>query len=369
MLPCLRPDLVDLAAYAAHPEETVPLPESLDRLDANENPYELPAELKAKLAWIYQHDLRDHRYPDGQYPKLKQAIADYVSATAGRPVSPAQITVGNGSDELIRSLLIATCAAGRGSILVADPTFGMYAILAATLGIPVIRVPRDPDTWQVDLAAAQEQLAGSDIRVVFMVHPNSPTGNGLTEAEMAWLRQLPDSTLVVIDEAYFEFSGQTVLATAPLPPHWVILRTFSKAFRLAGQRVGYGVADPEVIRILEKVRLPYNLPSMAQAAAQVVLQHWPEVLAVIPELRQARQDLYAALAPLPDLRVWPSQANFLFLHPAPGNDPLAVQQHLAQRGTLVRATGGGLRISLGTPDQNHRTRIALEKRFGRPPTP
>ena len=214
MLPFIRSDLAQFTAYKPHPSSDTaePVPAQFDRLDTNESPYDLPPELKEKLAWTYQQVIETNRYPDGGHETLKDAIAEYVNESASLSPSvftAANISVGNGSDELIRSLLIATCLGGEGSILVANPTFSMYGILAKTLGIPVVAVGRNEANFEIDLKAAQsaiEQTQNPPIRVVFVVHPNSPTANRLTAAELAWLRSLSEQILVVIDEAYFEFS-------------------------------------------------------------------------------------------------------------------------------------------------------------------
>ncbi|TVQ06104.1 MAG: histidinol-phosphate transaminase [Leptolyngbya sp. DLM2.Bin27] len=371
-LPFLRSAVVGLAAYTPHVESPeYPSPDCLDILDTNECPYDLPEALKEKLAWLLHHDIAANRYPDGGHGPLKTAIAQYVTESApGATFGPEQISVGNGSDELIRSLLIATCVGGAGSVLVADPTFSMYGILARTLGIAVKTVGRREETFEVDLAAAQQaidQPAGSPVRVVFMVHPNSPTGNALTAAEVAWLESLPSDILVVIDEAYFEFSQQTTVAQVLARPNWVVMRTFSKAFRLAAYRVGYAVANPALTQALEKVRLPYNLPSLTQAAAQLALTHRQELLAVVPEMQQQRQELAAAIAQHIPLRLWPSDANFLYGRPwVQAGQPLNAElerwfQGLRAQGTLVRYTGGGLRITIGTPAENQRTLSHMQR--------
>ncbi|GAB4140894.1 MAG: histidinol-phosphate transaminase [Cyanobacteria bacterium J069] len=374
MLPFLRSDLAQLVSYTPHPggadgssSPGVPVPsEAIDRLDTNESPYDLPEDLKQKLAWVYQHELEANRYPDGGHEALKAAIAHYANRSASLEadwVTPHHISVSSGSDELIRSLLIATCLRSEGSVLVADPTFSMYGITASTLGVPVVRVGRDEHTFETDLTAAAQAIATPvagqpAIRVVFMVHPNSPTGNALTAAELAWLRGLPPHILVVIDEAYFEFSQQTVLPELRQRPNWVILRTFSKAFRLASHRVGYAIAHPELAATLEKIRLPYNLPSLSQRAAELALAHQDTLLAAIPTLLAERDRLFQSLTPLPGITVWPSAANFLFLRLL--NDPSdsnleAMFQNLKSSGTLIRKTCGGLRITIGTPAENQRT--------------
>ncbi len=371
-LPFLRSAVVQLAAYqphvepAADPSSALVAPIRLDPLDTNECPYDLPEAYKEKLAWLLHHDIAANRYPDGGHGPLKVAIAQYVSEAipADSPIGPEHISVGNGSDELIRSVLIATCVGGEGAVLVAAPTFSMYGILARTLGIPVVSVGRSEKTFEVDLAAAEASIAqpqGLPVRVVFMVHPNSPTGNALTAAELAWLEQLPPEVLVVVDEAYFEFSQQTTLAAVLDRPNWVVMRTFSKAFRLAAYRVGYTVAQPALTQALEKVRLPYNLPSLTQAAAQLALAHRQELLAVVPEIQQQRRELAEAIAQHTPLHLWPSDANFLYGRPPvpPGQSTEAELERwfhrLRAQGSLVRHTGGGLRITIGTPAENQRT--------------
>jgi histidinol-phosphate aminotransferase len=365
-LPFIRSDVAQLAAYMPHPGGASAItPEPIDHLDTNECPYDLPKDLKEKLAWAIQQDIQANRYPDGGHLELRNGIATYATETTQDAATFAteHISVGNGSDELIRSLLIATCLGGEGSILVANPTFSMYAILARTLGIPVVAVGRHDDTFEVDLAVAQQAIESPPdlpVRVVFMVHPNSPTANGLTEAELEWLKFLPEDVLVVVDEAYFEFSQQTTAAEVLQRPNWVVLRTFSKAFRLAALRVGYAIAHPDIISALEKVRLPYNLPSPTQVAAKLALVHRQELLAIIPEIQTQRHQLAHALAEKGHLRLWPSTANFLYGRPQNPTRPMAEElaywfTGLKEQGTLIRHTGGGLRITVGSPEENQRT--------------
>ncbi len=373
MLPFIRSDLAKFTAYKPHPgsDSKEPVATQLDRLDTNESPYDLPSELKEKLAVEYQQLIETNRYPDGGHEKLKNAIAEYVSQSA--ELSPSlftklNISVGNGSDELIRSILIATCLGGEGSILVAQPTFSMYGILAQTLGIPVVTVARNQDNFEIDLKAAQlaiDNTQNPPIRTIFVVHPNSPTGNGLTAAELAWLRSLSEDILVVIDEAYFEFSQTSLVGELPHHPNWVVLRTFSKAFRLAAHRLGYALAHPELIAILEKVRLPYNLPSFSIAAGLMVLKN-RQLLDSISETLNERAKLFEALSQNPELQVWHSAANFIFLRPKPQNSDNKefylknLTQKLRIGGTLVREINQGLRITIGNPSENIRTLKSLE---------
>ena len=369
----IRKDLAQLSAYTPHPSGEIS--HSLDHLDTNESPYDLPTLLKSKLAWLYQQGMEANRYPDGSHLALKNLIANYVnqSAALSGVISAEHISVGNGSDELIRSILIATCLGGEGSILVANPTFSMYAILARTLGIPVVSIQRLTTDFALDLVAATEAIERTHhppIRVVFVVHPNSPTGNCLTTAELEWLRSLREDILVVIDEAYFEFSQTSLVAEIAQRPNWLILRTFSKAFRLASHRVGYAIAPPAMATVLEKIRLPYNLPGFSYAAALLALKERNLLLKNIESTLQEREKLWQVLSQRRDIRVWRSEANFIYLQLNNVSEPTASEklaqltQDLKAKGTLIRHTGGGLRITIGTPAENTRTIARLQELLG-----
>ena len=358
MLPFIRSDLTQIQSYKADPEGSESKPLVMDRLDTNECPYDLPAPLKAKLTALYQNQIEANRYPNGDHLSLKNAIASYVNeAIDGEGIDDSWVSVGNGSDELIRSVLMATCLGGEGSILVARPTFSMYAILAKTLGISVVTVDRS-DTFEMDWVSAQAAIDNTQtppIRVVFVVHPNSPTANPLTDAEIAWLDSLSDQVLVVVDEAYFEFSQQTMLSRVITQPNWLIFRTFSKAFRLAAHRVGYAIAHPEMIATLEKMRLPYNLTAVSLAAAELAMTERAALLSAVPEILAERDQLLEKLRSLSQLTVWPSAANFIHVRAA--SEPQSKQIYLAMKhlGSSIRFTGGGLRITVGSPKENQRT--------------
>jgi histidinol-phosphate aminotransferase len=378
MLPYIRQDLAQFSAYKPHPgsNSAEPVVTQFDRLDTNESPYDLPSELKEKLAWTYQQLIETNRYPDGGHEELKSAIANYVNESASITTSTftsENISVGNGSDELIRSLLIASCVGGNGSILVANPTFSMYGILAQTLGINAVGVPRKEENFEIDLKAAQSALENTQnppIRAIFVVHPNSPTANALTDAEITWLKNQPEDILVIVDEAYFEFSQHTLVSEIEKHPNWVVMRTFSKAFRLAAMRVGYCIAHPELITILEKIRLPYNLPSFSLATALLAMQNRKILLNTIPQTLNEREKLQTTLARQSKLKVWNSATNFIYLKPqinASFSSSMSIEdclinltQELRTMGTLVRHTGGGMRITVGTPEENTRTLMRIQ---------
>ncbi|MEO1561159.1 MAG: histidinol-phosphate transaminase [Cyanobacteria bacterium J06632_19] len=357
------------------PSQISPEPTESDKLDTNESPYDLPIDLKEKLAWTYKELIETNRYPDGGHSLLKQAISEYINESANLSSNvfvSNNISLGNGSDELIRSILISTCLGGNGSVLVAQPTFSMYGILAQALGIPVVSVPRNSENFEIDLQAASEAIAKTQqppIRTVFVVHPNSPTANCLTVAELEWLRSLPEDILIVIDEAYFEFSQNTLASELSQHPNWVILRTFSKGFRLAAMRVGYSISHPEVTAILEKVRLPYNLPSFSIAAALIAIQNRSLLLESVSQTNNERSKLLKNLSQYPELQISASAANFVFLRfknqeGKEINTALTnLHKELKSLGTLTRFTGGGLRITVGSASENVRTLERFQKAY------
>ncbi|WP_052312131.1 histidinol-phosphate transaminase, partial [Richelia intracellularis] len=331
-------------------------------LDTNESSEDLPPQLQEKLLCTYQESIKNNRYPDSSHEKLKSSIANYVNESAEldrQTFSSKSISISNGSDELIRSILIASCVNGEGSILVAEPTFSMYGILAKTLGIPLVTIPRNEDNFAIDLQAATSainNIKNPPIRAVFIVHPNSPTGNTLNNSEVDWLINLPENILVVIDEAYFEFSQTTLVSKLVQYPNWVVLRTFSKAFRLAAHRIGYCVANPKTISILEKVRLPYNIPSFSLAAALIAMENHKLLLGSVLQTLTERDKLIQELRLNIALKVWDSRANFIFIKTQALNlDVKTINLKLRESGTLVREIYQGLRITVGTPAENKRT--------------
>lgn len=369
----LRPEIAELLGYSSHIDEQ-DIPSEIDKLDTNESPYDLPVAEKEKLAGQYQRLIESNRYPDGSHEVLKSAIAQYVNENNASPIDANYISVGNGSDELIRSLLIATCVGTNASILISEPTFSMYKILAQTLGITTISIPREETHFtikrgQADQAIAQATASGHPVKIIFVVHPNSPTGNSLTPAEIEWLQNLPEDMLVVIDEAYFEFSGHSLAQELPAHRNWAILRTFSKAFRLAAHRVGYCIAHPQLTQALEKIRLPYNLPSFSQAAALVALENRHQLLSAMTEMQSEREKLYQFLTGNSRLQVWASDANFIYWRFNLPSQQEQNQQHqhlvktLQQQGTLLRHTANGIRMTVGTPAENQRTLERLEIYF------
>ncbi len=344
MAAALREEFAALEAYAP-PAET-----RGDALDANENPLPPPARWREAARGILEQ-ASVHRYPDPRAAGLRSRLA----ALHGLPGDA--LLFGNGSDELI-GLLLAAFGGPEALCLVPDPTFSMYRICALAQGWRVEEIPLGPD-WELggSFVDAARRLRPT---LVFLDSPNNPTGAAFDPAVVDSLRGLEGTTLVV-DEAYVEFGGRSLLAAAPREEGLVVLRTFSKAWGLAGLRLGWLAAHPRLVVGLEKARLPYNVGALTQALGCAALDLAPEFLGRVPGLLAHRTRLSAALAGVPGLRQWRSDANFILCsHP----DAAALHGHLLQRGLRARRFEGGrlsgcLRISVGDAGQTLRLEEAL----------
>jgi histidinol-phosphate aminotransferase len=342
-----RPDIVALKAY----EHAVWEPE-LERLHANELPWRSFAD--ESLAGL-------NRYPEPQ----PQALVDRLASLYG--VAPQSVLVGRGSDEAIDLLVRGFCRAGQDSVVICPPTFGMYSVAARIQGADVVSVPlRAEADFALDERGVLEKCA-PNVKLVFLCSPNNPTGTALSEdAIVSLTRALEGRAMVVVDEAYMEFSGAQSLARRISDlPHLAVLRTLSKAYALAGARCGTLIADPEVVKLLRKVIPPYAIAQLSMEAVLKVLE--PAQLAVskarLATIVSERERLLAAFAKLPNItRVWPSAANFILAEFA---DPaLALARSRGAR-LLIRdvrgypGLGRCLRITVGSPEQNHRLLEAL----------
>jgi histidinol-phosphate aminotransferase len=337
-----RPDIVALKPY-----EHASWEPGLERLHANELPWR-PADDDSAAGL--------NRYPEPQPRALLERLAQLYA------VAPASVLAGRGSDEAIDLLTRAFCRAGRDSVLVCPPTFGMYAVCARIQGAQVVQVPlRAAEGFALD---EQAVLAGCgpDVKLVFLCSPNNPTGNLLDEPAILRLgRELAGRALLVVDEAYVEFADRPSLArkVAQLP-NLAILRTLSKAYGLAGARCGALIADPEVIALLRKIIPPYAITQLTLEAVLHSLA--PEALAAsrahLEVLLAQRQRLLGALPRLARVsRVWPSDANFVLAEFEDAGTALA---RAREARLLVRdargypGLGRALRVTVGTPQQNDR---------------
>jgi histidinol-phosphate aminotransferase len=340
ILALARPDIVALKAYPHASWD----PE-FDRLHANELPWR--AETDRSQAGL-------NRYPEPHPHVLTQRLAVLYA------VSEQQLLPGRGSDESIDLLVRGFCRAGVDNVIICPPTFGMYAVAARIQGAEVREVPLLRDRGFALDTAGVLAACDANTRIVFLCSPNNPTGNAMAPAAIEQLLiALEDRALVVLDEAYLEFSGAASLTLAlDRFPNLVVLRTLSKAYGLAGARVGSLIAAPEIVALLAKVIPPYSIP---QLTIEAVLATLGDVqLAIqrerVGQVRAERERLRAALAACkPVQKIWPSVANFLLVDFAAPDAVLAAARAAK---LLIRdmrnVAPSSLRISVGTPEQNDR---------------
>ncbi|KAB8140837.1 histidinol-phosphate transaminase [Chloroflexia bacterium SDU3-3] len=359
----LRPDIAALEPYTP----IVPLEvlaerlgrpiDQIIKLDANENPYGASPRALAALASYPHYAI----YPDPEHTALRAALSAYT----GQPA--ARLICGAGSDELIDLLMRAFLMPGD-AIINCGPTFGMYPFDAQLFAARVIAVPRT-EGFAVDIEAVADAAQAHGAKMVFLANPNNPTGTLTPRAEIERLLELP--MLVVVDEAYAEFAGQSLIDMVGSRPNLVVLRTFSKWAGLAGLRVGYAAVPEELIAHLWKIKQPYNVNCAAEQAALASLADMPYLQGLIDQIVAERGRLMAALAELPLLRPFPSSANFVLCRVAaePGAGPqraMAIKRHLEERGILIRyyttpALADCIRISVGRPEQNDALLAALRE--------
>ncbi len=334
----------ELLAQKAYAVENTACPV---KLDANENPLAIPGPLRERFA-ARLASVSLNRYPEAGSPALVARFAKVFG------VGGDQVVLGNGSDELIQILCTAVARPGA-EAMIPIPTFAMYRIAAQNAGLKVAAVSLDGG-FDLDLAAVRERIAAHPPALTFLAWPNNPTGNcfGRDRIE-AILRESPG--IVVVDEAYFHFSGQTFLPLLSRHENLVILRTLSKV-GFAAMRIGLLIGPPALVCELDKVRLPYNLNAMSQAAAGFYLDHERTFLKQAEKIRRWRGELYAAMKTIPGIDPRPTDANFIFFHC--DFDADRVYTKLMKRGILIKNfnTPGTMknfmRVTVGTREENGR---------------
>jgi histidinol-phosphate aminotransferase len=349
----LRPELRGRTAYGA------PQLQVTHRLNTNENPYPLPESLLADLGTALAEASRGlNRYPDRNAGALRTDLAAYLTRTSGERITPDQVWAANGSNEVLQQLLQTFGGSGR-TALGFTPSYSMHPIISAGTGSRWVDGHRSAD-FTIDAAAAVDQLAQARPDVVFVTSPNNPTG---TAVELDTIAAIYDATpgVLVVDEAYAEFARPgtaSALTLLPGRPRLVVSRTMSKAFGMAGLRLGYLAAAPAVVDALQLVRLPYHLSTLTQAAARTALAHTDELLATVDAVKEQRDRIVAAL-PAMGLTSVPSDANFVLFGRFP--DAAAAWQALLDRDVLVRDVGlpGWLRVTAGTPEETDAFLTAL----------
>lgn len=336
----VRDDIKGLVPYEPH------LFNNVIKMDANENPHSFPADVITNIfSGLNGEDFI--RYPDPLGLELKGKISQFT----GEP--PENIVLGNGSDELIQLILQTFGGPGR-RVVIPVPTFSMYRIHGEITGTIPLEVPRD-DSFGLVTGELLAEMRHPDTRVTFIASPNNPTGNCIPIDEISSLVKGVES-LVVVDEAYIDFGGETSLPLLRTYPNLVILRTFSK-IGLAGLRVGYLLANRDVTHELSKVKQPYNVNTVSQKAAGAVLDHWPVFREQIAEIAAERDRLAEGMKKMPGVRVYPSQANFiLFSTPIPAGEVhrQLLEDRILTRYGLGRTHGleNCLRVTIGTKQEN-----------------
>lgn len=349
----VRADFADLEEYApVKPIEVLARelglePDQIVKLDANENLYGPHPAVRQAAA-----NAPLHIYPDPFQSELRQALADWLD------VDPDQIVAGAGADDLLD---ITIRLVWPDTVVTTPPTFGMYRFLALVNRAKVIEVPRT-DTWELDLAEIAAAVRRG-AQMVFLASPNNPTGNLASPEEVEQLCSL--DALIVVDEAYAEFAGTTLLSLVADHPNLVIVRTFSKWAGLAGLRVGYGIAHPDLARRMMTIKQPYNVNAAGYAAALAALAHRDEVMETVRALVRERERLEEALQAFSWLRPHHSAANFV-LCGVEGHSARHIAEALRKRGVLVRyydrpELRNFIRISAGRPQDTDRLLAALRE--------
>jgi histidinol-phosphate aminotransferase len=341
VLALVRPEILALAPYSSARKESKG---GRVWLDANENP-ETPA----------AHQPLFNRYPEPQPANLVELLAGLYGVPAN------QLLVTRGSDEGIDLLLRTFCRAGQDAILITPPTYGMYVVAAGIQNARVVTVPLIREqNFALDADAVLKAVTPA-VKIVFLCSPNNPTGNLLDRAAvLKVVRALAGRAIVAVDEAYVDFADVPSLAEEiPANPNLIVLRTLSKAFGLAGARVGTTIADPAVIAVLQKVIAPYPVPVPVLLAALAALA--PEGLAAaqqsVGQLMKERARLMAALPVLPVVkRVWPSDTNYILIEVADSTRVMAAGRAAGivwrDRSKDVPHT---IRITVGTAEENNQT--------------
>jgi histidinol-phosphate aminotransferase len=350
----LREDLQDLKAYGA-PQIDVPV-----RLNTNENPYPPSPELVRAVADAVGAIAGTlNRYPDRNAVELRKDLAAYLDEQGlGCGLTAERVWAANGSNEVIQQLLQAFGGPGR-TALGFEPSYSMHPLIARVTSTSWHPVQRDAD-FGITAARAAEVISQVRPDVVFLTSPNNPTGTAMSPDVIAAVCEAAPG-LVVVDEAYSEFARAempSALSLLPAFPGLVVTRTMSKAFAMAGARVGYLAAAPDLIEKLLVVRLPYHLSAVTQAVARAALAHRAEPLATVALLRKERDELVAWLRAR-GLAVADSDANFVLF--GEFEDRHAVWQGLLDRGVLIREVGPPrwLRVTVGTQDETGAFKAAL----------
>ena len=339
----VRPEIRALTAYQ------VPDVRGLVKLDAMENPFSWPEDLRRE--WAEQlRGVPLNRYPDPRAEALGASLRQAFEI----PPSSA-LLLGNGSDELIQMLALALTGGDR-SVVSVDPGFVMYRMIGTFAGMRYVGVPLLEGDFGLDLPALLEAIERHQPALVFIAYPNNPTGNLFPAPGLERVIKAAPG-LVVIDEAYAPFTDASFLPRAGMPPNLLVMRTLSK-MGLAGLRLGYLVGPSAWLSEIDKVRLPYNINVLTQVSAAFALGHRDVLDRQTRAIREEREHLFSALQGLEGVQPYPSQANFILLRVAAGRGR-ELFQGLKRKGVLVKLLDGAhplladcLRVTVGLPEEN-----------------
>ena len=342
----LRADLRGKSPYGA-PQLDVPV-----RLNTNENPHPPSRALIDDVARSVEAAAADlHRYPDRDAVELRSDLAAYLRAQTGVEVGTENVWAANGSNEILQQLLQAFGGPGRSAIGFV-PSYSMHPIISNGTQTEWIESTRAAD-FSLDVATAVAAIGDREPDVVFVASPNNPSGQSIPLADLKRLLDAMTHGILIVDEAYGEFSSQpsAIGLIDEYPTRLIVTRTMSKAFAFAGGRLGYLVAAPAIIDAVLLVRLPYHLSVVTQAAARAALRHADDTLGSVAELIAERERVSAALTDL-GYRVIPSDANFVLF--GEFADAAMAWQHYLDNGILIRDVGipGYLRTTIGLADEN-----------------
>ncbi len=349
----IKPAVRRIRAY------TLPHVEAPVKLNQNENPYEIPDDLKQEVC-RYAMDRPWGRYPEFVPDEFLSLLAGHVGWVR------EGMLAGNGSNELIQAIMSVTCAPGV-KVLICQPTFTLYRLLGRVNGAEVIETRLRPDDLTFDVPELVATIRREAPAVVVLCSPNNPTGSALSLDDWRTICEASPG-IVVADQAYVEFGGASAIPLLAEYPRLAVLRTFSKAGSLAGLRIGYAACAPELAEEIAKAKLPYNVNFLSIAAASVVVRNWSRFEAVVATLIGERDRVYEALRAMPGIRAYISTANFVLFEAS--QSPGEVFEWLCDRGVLIRNVSAypmlerALRVSIGTPDENDRFLTAMQELTG-----
>jgi histidinol-phosphate aminotransferase len=328
------------------------------KLDANESPFTLSPSLKDAL-FEAMKGVSFNRYPDPGSPVIRERFARHYG------VDPEMVMIGNGSDELIQ-ILCTVLMNEKSTVMAPVPTFVMYRIIAMNAGRVVMEAPLETPDFDLDVGAMLDRTGSASPALVFLSYPNSPTGNCFNEKKVETI-VAHSKGIVVIDEAYGNFSGKTLLPLLEKYDNLVVLKTLSKV-GLAAMRVGFLIGRSSFVRELDKVRLPYNINSLSQIAAGFYLDHHAFFMDQVAEVVRRRHDLCEALKSIKGIHPYPTDANFILFRCDVDSD--VIHRKLIENGILIKNLNSSrvlkncMRVTVGNQEENDAFLSALKNAAG-----